>query len=57
MNEVDMFVMPATHPIRNVPTAPPSGVIMRKEEAILVADAHPLIVIANIVGNMMASKA
>ena len=52
-----MSVCAATHPIRNVPTAPPRGVIIRNEDAIFVDDPQPLMVMANIVGNIIASNA
>ncbi len=57
MKEVDIFTSEATHPMRKVPTDHPRGVIIRNEEAIFVADAHLLMVIAKIVGNIIASKA
>lgn len=57
MNAVDMDVASATIPINEVPTAPPMGVIIRKEEAIFTFFPASLMVIAKIVGNIIASNA
>lgn len=57
MNEADIVAASATMPISNVPTAPPKGVIISREEAIFVESPSPLTDIAKIVGNMIASKA
>ena len=46
-----------TQPMSNGPTAPPTGVIIRKDEALLVWLPNPLNDKAKIVGNMIASKA
>ena len=58
MKEVETDATSAMRPMSSVPTAPPIGVIMRKEEAILTLRPWaPTIVMAKMVGNMMASKA
>ena len=54
---MDILTASATVPIIIVPTAPPSGVIISREDASFVADPKPLTEIANIVGNMIASNA
>lgn len=53
----EMLMLSAIRPMSNVPTAPPMGVIIRKEEAIFTFPFTPEMVMANMVGNIIASKA
>ena len=58
INDVDIEVASAKRPMRRVPTAPPIGVIIRSDDAILTELLSTrAIVIAKIVGNIMASNA
>ena len=58
IKEKDIDVASAIAPIRNVPIAPPIGVIIKREDASLTELGFTLaIVMANMVGNIIASKA
>lgn len=57
INDAEMLEASATMPIRSVPTAPPNGVIISSDDAILVFSPRPLTDMAKIVGNIIASNA
>ena len=54
MNDKDILLLSATYPINTGPIAPPTGDIIKKEEARLVLFPNPFKDMAKIVGNMMA---
>lgn len=56
MNDKDILLLSATYPINTGPIAPPTGDIIKKEEARLVLFPNPFKDMAKIVGNMMASN-
>ena len=57
MNAHTIVVWSATSPINSGPTTPPTGDIIRKEEALLVWLPSPRKESAKIVGNIIASNA
>ena len=56
MNDNDILLLSATYQINTGPIAPPTGDIIKKEEARLVLFPNPFKDMAKIVGNMMASN-
>ena len=56
MNDKDILLLSATYPNNTGPIAPPTGDIIKKEEARLVLFPNPFKDMAKIVGNMMASN-
>ena len=57
IKEKDIVVWSATYPIISGPTAPPTGDIIKNEEARFVCLPNPLKERAKIVGNIIASNA
>lgn len=50
MNDKDILLLSATYPINTGPIAPPTGDIIKKEEARLVLFPNPFKDVAKIVG-------
>lgn len=55
--DTDIVERSASQAMMNVPMAPPIGVIIMNEDALLALSPRPVIAIAKIVGNIMDSKA